>query len=63
MARSDYGGPLFGLLCIAQPLLEMYSESELWSKGEFGPALRGHPHADRMMEFTYIEPPMRVIVA
>jgi hypothetical protein len=34
LSRSDYGGPIFGALCISQPLLNLVNARNLWGKGK-----------------------------
>jgi hypothetical protein len=33
LSRSDYGGPIFGVLCISQPLLTFINSRNLWQQG------------------------------
>lgn len=35
LSRSDYGGPIFGALCISQPLLNLINSRNLWGKGQY----------------------------
>ena len=35
LSRSDYGGPIFGALCISEPLLNLIGDRGLWSKGQY----------------------------
>ncbi|KIM76348.1 hypothetical protein PILCRDRAFT_826332 [Piloderma croceum F 1598] len=32
LSRSDYGGPIFGALCLSQPLLNLMNTRNLWGK-------------------------------
>jgi len=33
LSRSDYGGPIFGALCLSEPLLDFINTQHLWGKG------------------------------
>jgi hypothetical protein len=33
LSRSDYGGPIFGALCLSEPLLNLMNTQNLWGKG------------------------------
>jgi len=35
LSRSDYGGPIFGALCVSQPLLNLMNGRHLWGKGHY----------------------------
>jgi hypothetical protein len=35
LSRSDYGGLIFGALCISEPLLNLIGGRDLWSKGQY----------------------------
>jgi hypothetical protein len=41
LSRSDYGGPIFGALCISQPLLNLVNSQSLWGKGQYFCGIRG----------------------
>ena len=34
-SRGDYGGPIFGALCLAQQVMEMYLRKHLWTQGQY----------------------------
>lgn len=37
MSHSDHGGPIFGLLCIAKPIMDVYVSPYLWSESQLEP--------------------------
>ena len=39
-SRTGNGGPVFGALCVAQQILEMFLRKELWTQGQYYSIMR-----------------------